>query len=39
MQIWMLYVNLMVPKCEIFDRSDFDDFYTLKSLWRGRLWG
>jgi hypothetical protein len=22
-----------VPKCEIFDNSDFDDFYTIKSLW------
>jgi len=21
-----------VPKCEIFDRSDFADFYTIKSL-------
>ncbi len=21
-----------VPKCEIFDRSDFPDFYTIKSL-------
>jgi hypothetical protein len=26
---------LKVPKCEIFDRSDFDDFYTIKFLWRG----
>jgi hypothetical protein len=25
----------MVPKCEIFDRSDFDDFYTVKSLCEG----
>ncbi len=24
-----------VPKCEIFDRSDFDDFYTIKSLCEG----
>jgi hypothetical protein len=23
---------LKVPKCEIFDRSDFNDFYTIKSL-------
>ncbi len=23
--------NLQVPKCEIFDRSDFPDFYTIKS--------
>jgi hypothetical protein len=22
-----------VPKCEIFHRSDFHDFYTIKSLW------
>ncbi len=22
---------LKVPKCEIFDRSDFPDFYTIKS--------
>ena len=28
----------MVPKCEIFDRSDFDDFYTIKSLWGGDFW-
>ncbi len=26
---------LKVPKCEIFDRSDFDDFYIIKSLWGG----
>jgi hypothetical protein len=24
-----------VPKCEIFHRSDFNDFYTMKSLWEG----
>jgi hypothetical protein len=24
-----------VPKCEIFDRWDFRDFYTTKSLWEG----
>ncbi len=24
-----------MPKCEIFDRSDFDDFYTMKFLWGG----
>ncbi len=23
---------LKVPKCDIFDRSDFHDFYSLKSL-------
>ncbi len=22
-----------MPKCEIFDRSDFHDFYTLKPFW------
>ncbi len=21
-----------MPKCEIFDRSDFDDFYSIKGL-------
>jgi hypothetical protein len=26
---------LKVPKCEIFDRSDFNDFYTIKSLREG----
>ncbi len=24
--------HLKVPKCEIFDRSDFPHFYTIKSL-------
>ncbi len=24
-----------MPKCAIFDRSDFHDFYTIKSLWGG----
>ncbi len=28
---------LKVPKREIFDRSDFPDFYTIKSLWVGDL--
>ena len=28
-------INLKVPKCEIFGRSDFHDFYTIKSLWEG----
>jgi hypothetical protein len=35
-------VALKVPKCEIFDRSDFHDFYTLKVSMGGggggRLW-
>jgi hypothetical protein len=26
-----------VPKCEIFNRSDFDDFYTIKSLCEGEF--
>jgi hypothetical protein len=30
-------VNLKVPKREIFDRSDFPDFYTIKSSWVGDL--
>jgi hypothetical protein len=28
-------VSLKVPKCEIFDCSDFNDFYTIKSLCEG----
>ncbi len=28
----MLSLFLKVPNCEIFDRSDFPDFYTIKSL-------
>ncbi len=24
-----------MPKCEIFDRSDFHGFYPIKSLWEG----
>jgi hypothetical protein len=28
---------LKVPKCEIFNRSDFPDFYTIKSSWVGDL--
>ncbi len=28
-----LWQHLKVPKCEIFDRSDFHDFYPIKSLW------
>ncbi len=30
-------INLKVPKREIFDRSDFPDFYTIKSSWVGDL--
>ncbi len=29
--------SLKVPKREIFDRSDFPDFYTIKSSWGGDL--
>jgi hypothetical protein len=29
--------SLKVPKCEIFNRSDFPDFYTIKSSWVGDL--
>ncbi len=29
--------DLKVPKREIFDRSDFPDFYTIKSSWVGDL--
>ncbi len=28
---------LKVPKCEIFDRSEYPDFYTIKSSWVGDL--
>jgi hypothetical protein len=30
---------LKVTKCEIFDRSDFHDFYTLKPFWVGDYMG
>ncbi len=30
-------LTLKVPKHEIFDRSDFPDFYTIKSSWVGDL--
>ncbi len=30
--IFLHIVTLKVPKCEIFDLSDFPDFYTIKSL-------
>ena len=30
-------VLLKVPKREMFDRSDFPDFYTIKSSWVGDL--
>jgi hypothetical protein len=28
-------LNLKVPKREILERSDFPDFYTIKSSWVG----
>jgi hypothetical protein len=31
------HATLKVPKREIFDRSDFPDFYTIKSSWVGDL--
>ncbi len=33
----MVHRMLKVPKREIFDRSDFPDFYTIKSSWVGDL--
>jgi hypothetical protein len=35
--VYLKYTNLKGPKCEIFDRSDFHDFYTIKSLWCGHF--
>ncbi len=32
LQKWFLTDPLKVPKREIFDRSDFPDFYTIKAL-------
>jgi hypothetical protein len=31
--IYILVNYLKVPKCEIFHRSDFPDFYIIKSSW------
>ncbi len=36
-QFSSLLILLKVPKREIFDRSDFPDFYTIKSSWVGDL--
>ncbi len=36
LKIWIFW-TLKVPKCEIFDGSDFHDFYTIKSLWEGNF--
>ncbi len=33
----MSMLFLKVPKREIFDRSDFPNFYTIKSSWVGDL--
>ncbi len=30
--LWLAAGMIKVPKREIFDRSDFPDFYTIKSL-------
>jgi hypothetical protein len=35
MKLFSLSIFLKVPKCEIFDRSDFSDFYTKKSRREG----
>ncbi len=35
LKITSLIFLIKVPKCEIFDRSDFHNFYTIKSLWEG----
>ncbi len=29
----LVLLRLKVPKCEIFDRSDFHYFYTIKPFW------
>jgi hypothetical protein len=33
----MRRIKLKVPKCEIFDRSDFHAFYTIKFQWGATL--
>ncbi len=37
LKIYEIYTKklLKVPKCEIFDRSDFHDFYSIKPFWVG----
>jgi hypothetical protein len=35
--VFLMILCLKVTKCEIFDRSDFPDFYTIKSSWVGDL--
>ena len=32
-----IFIYLKVPKREIFDRSNFPDFYAIKSSWVGDL--
>jgi len=34
-KVWMKKETFSVVKCEIFDRSDFHDFYTIKPFWVG----
>ncbi len=36
-QCTCMYMLLKVPKREIFDHSDFPDFYTIKASWVGDL--
>ncbi len=36
-QLFTRCFDLKVPKREIFDRSDFPDFYSIKSSWVGNL--
>jgi hypothetical protein len=31
----LICLLLKVPKCEIFDRLDFHDFYSIKPFWVG----
>jgi hypothetical protein len=33
--IFLKISHLKVPKCEIFERSDFHDFYSIKPFWVG----
>ncbi len=35
--VMFAYMKLKVPKREIFDRSNFPDFYAIKSSWKGDL--
>jgi hypothetical protein len=31
------FLYFKVPHCELFDRSDFQKFYTIKSVWGATL--